>query len=94
MRIDIDKNVVELTPANEEETSALETLWRILIDCVGESKKLTPIGEYIPSKQNLARFTIEGVPGGKTIMSEQTSDSECTYLCTICNKYIFIWNGT
>ena len=87
MKICIDRNVVELQPENHQETTSLESLWRILIDCVGDSKRLTPIGEYIPTKQNLARFTIEGVPGGRTVMSEQTSAEDCTYLCTICNKY-------
>ena len=87
MNICIDRNVVELQPENPQETAALESLWRILIDCAGESKRLTPIGEYIPTKQNLARFTIEGVPGGRTVMSEQTAAEDCTYLCTICNKY-------
>jgi hypothetical protein len=87
MKICVDRNVVELNPENVEETSALECLWRILIDCVGESKRLTPIGEYIPNKRNLARFTIEGVPGGRTVMSDQTATEDCTYLCTLCNKY-------
>ena len=87
MKLCIDRNVVELQPENPQETTSLESLWRILIDCAGESKRLTPIGEYIPSKRNLARFTIEGVPGGRTVMSDQTSTEDCTYLCTLCNKY-------
>jgi hypothetical protein len=71
MKITIDRNVVEFVPENTAETTSMETLWRILIDCVNETKNLTPIGEFVPIKQNLARFTIEGVPGGKTVMSEQ-----------------------
>ena len=93
MKITIDKNVVEFNPENEQETASMETLWRIIIDCAGDSKKLTPIGEYIPSKQNLVRFTIEGVPGGKTVMSEQTSATDCTYLCAVCNKYMNVKSG-
>ena len=85
MRISIDKNVVELVPENNAETTSLETLWRILIDCVNETKNLTPIGEFVPTKKNLARFVIEGIPGGKTIMSEQVSEEDCTYICAICN---------
>jgi hypothetical protein len=87
MKICIDRNVVELQPENPQETTALESLWRILIDCVGDSKRLTPIGEYLPGKQNLARFAIEGVAGGRTVMSDQTASEDCTCLCTICNKY-------
>jgi hypothetical protein len=71
MKITIDRNVVEFVPENTAETTSMETLWRILIDCVNETKNLTPIGEFVPIKQNLARFTIEGVPGGKTVMSER-----------------------
>jgi hypothetical protein len=86
MKITIDRNIIEVLPENTQEISSLETLWRILIDCVGESKKLTPIGEYIPGKNNLARFTIEGVDGGKTALSEQKSLDDGTYICTTCNK--------
>lgn len=93
MKITIDRNVVELVPENAEETSSMETLWRILIDCVNETKNLTPIGEYVPVKQNLARFTIEGVPGGKTVVSDQLSDDDCTYICAICNKYMNVKEG-
>jgi hypothetical protein len=93
MKITIDRNVVEFVPENAAETSSMETLWRILIDCVKETKNLTPIGEFIPTKQNLARFTIEGVPGGKTVMSEQVSEDDCTYICEVCNKYMNVRTG-
>jgi len=93
MKITVDRNVVEVVPENPQETSSLETLWRILIDCVGESKKLAPIGEYIPAKDNLARFTIEGVPGGKTVLSEEKAPEDGTYICTTCNKYINVKGG-
>ena len=93
MKVIIDKNIVEFSPENAQETSSMETLWRVIIDCVGDSKKLTPIGEYIPSKNNLVRFTIEGVAGGKTVMSEQTSATDCTYLCAVCNKYMNVKSG-
>jgi len=93
MKITIDKNVVEFVPENTSETNSMETLWRILIDCVKETKNLTPIGEFVPTKQNLARFVIEGVPGGKTVTSEQLSPDDCTYLCEICNKYMNVKKG-
>ena len=93
MKITIDRNVVEFVPENTAETTSMETLWRILIDCVNETKNLTPIGEYVPIKHNLARFTIEGLPGGKTVMSEQVSEEDCTYICEICNKYMNVKKG-
>ena len=66
MDISVDRNVVEFKPGNAQETAAMELLWRVIVDCLRENKKLVPIGEYIPSKENLARFVIEGIPGGKT----------------------------
>jgi hypothetical protein len=64
MDIKIDKNVVEFRPADAQETAAMEALWRLMVDCLRENKKLVPMGEYIPSKANLARFVIEGIPAG------------------------------
>ncbi|NTV14101.1 MAG: hypothetical protein HGA96_09280 [Desulfobulbaceae bacterium] len=87
MKICIDRNVVELTPANAQETADLETLWRVLVDCVKETRSLTPIGEYVPAKNNLARFTIEGVAGGRPLASEHEAEDDCTYVCMTCNKY-------
>ena len=93
MKINVDRNVVEFMPENLQETASMEVLWRVIVDCVKENKKMTPIGEYIPMKENLARFVIEGVPGGKTVMSEETADEDCTCICTICKKYIDVKAG-
>lgn len=94
MKIQIDKNVVEMMPENSEETAALNTLWRIMVDCMGENKMLNPIGEYIPEKKKLARFVIEGVPGGITERAvEQSAATDATYLCAICNKYMKVKAG-
>lgn len=93
MKITIDRNVVEFTPANPQEAAELETLWRVLIDCVKETRQLTPIGEYVPSKNNLARFTIEGVPGGRPVMSERFSADDSSYICMTCNKYTNVKTG-
>ncbi len=87
MRITVDRNVVEFVPETPQETSSLETLWRVIVDCMKENKKLVPIGEFIPDKEKLARFHIEGVPGGQTTYSDQTSPDENTYYCAICDKF-------
>ncbi len=93
MQITVDKNVVEFKPADAQETAAMETLWRIMVDCMKDNKKLEPIGEYVPSKENLARFVLEGVPGGKTQWSEQKAASDNTYYCAVCNKYMNVTAG-
>lgn len=59
MKITIEKNLVEFTPENDTETAQLEKLWTTIVDCVKFNKKLTPIGEFIPQKSNVARFAIE-----------------------------------
>jgi len=92
MKIQIDKNVVEFLPENEQETASLETLWRMVVDCAHDNKRLNPIGEYIPMKQNLARFVIEEAPG-TTTYTEEKAAGECTVVCTTCNKYMRLKGG-
>ena len=59
MKIIKDKNLVEFTPETEEETQALAQLWDVMVDCVKFNKKLVPTGEFVPGKENIARFTVE-----------------------------------
>ena len=60
MKISMDKNLVEFVPENDDETTMLEALWQLMVDCVRFNKKLVPVGEYIPQQKNLARFVVEG----------------------------------
>ncbi|MEA3469813.1 MAG: hypothetical protein U9R57_16535 [Thermodesulfobacteriota bacterium] len=92
MKIQIDKNIVEFLPENEQETASMETLWRVVVDCAADNKRMTAIGEYIPSKQNLARFHIEGV-SATTAYTDDHAVEECTVICTICNKYMKLKGG-
>jgi len=59
MKITVEKNVVEFVPQSDQETTELQTLWNTIVDCVKFNKKLVPIGEFVPHKSNLARFSIE-----------------------------------
>ena len=93
MKIRVDKNVVEFMPETPQETADLEVLWRKVVDCVQDSRKMEPIGEYIPVKSNVARFVIEDVPGGQTHYSSDKVTEECTVICTICNKYAHLKPG-
>ena len=36
-----------------------ETLAELVVDCVKANKKLVPVGEYVPTKKNVATFAIE-----------------------------------
>lgn len=87
MKIHVDKNIVEFLPENEQETASMETLWRVVVDCAADNKRMTAIGEYIPSKQNLARFHIEGV-SATTVYTDDHAVEQCTVICTTCNKYM------
>lgn len=94
MKISVDRNVVEITPESEQETASLDILWKIVIDCYGNNKKLVPIGQFVPGINELARFNIEGVQGGATIYSETAkAPSESTYYCQTCNKYVKVEGG-
>ena len=93
MRIKVDRNVVEFSPDSPQETADMELLWKVIVDCMKDSKKLVPIGEYIPIKENMARFTIEGIAGGKTVWTEQKSSSDDAYYCSVCNKYMNVKAG-
>lgn len=59
MKIALDKNVVEITPENDNEVKQLDALWKVIVDCNATNKKLVPIGEFIPTKSELARFAVE-----------------------------------
>lgn len=94
MKISVDRNVVEVTPESEQEKSSLDTLWKIVIDCYGNNKKLVPMGQYVPGVDTLARFNIEGVKGGATVYStEKKASRDATYYCSTCNKYMKVKSG-
>ena len=94
MRINIEKNLVEFTPENPDEKAKLEALWRIMVDCVRFNKKLVPVGEYIPQKNDLARFAIEGMKDQPTgDYPEVFVEVDCRCYCQTCNKFVELKKG-
>jgi len=94
MKISIDRDLVELTPENEQETKSLETLWRLMVDCAGFNKKMEPVGEYIPQKNACARFVIEGLQTNSVPdRPDPQAVKDATYYCRQCNKYINLKKG-
>lgn len=87
MRFRIEKNVVEFHPENPQETADLEVLWRKLVDCVRDTGKLVPIGEFVPEKKNSAMFHIEGGAAAAADVVECRAAADGTYVCTVCNRY-------
>ena len=64
MQINIEKNLVEVTPESDTETQQLEQLWQTIVDCVKFNKHLVPVGEFVPPQSNIARFAIEDAKTG------------------------------
>jgi hypothetical protein len=94
MRINIEKNLVEFTPENADESAKLQTLWRLLVDCARFNKKMVPVGEYIPQKNAFARFAIEGMETkGVPDYPEIFVDKDCSCYCQTCNKYVMLKKG-
>ncbi|MBI5582558.1 MAG: hypothetical protein HY892_01920 [Deltaproteobacteria bacterium] len=92
MQIHIEKNLVEFTPETDDETKQIEALWRLLVDCVRFNKKMVPVGEFIPTKNKLARFAIEGLQEGEQY-PEVTMDQDGRCFCQTCNKYVELTRG-
>ncbi len=59
MRIELDGTLVRMTPETDSEKDDLNSLWKILIDCVNKNRKLVPVGEYLPKIKEVAVFNIE-----------------------------------
>jgi len=59
MKLELEGTLVRMTPENDREKQELNNLWRTLIDCVNKTRKLVPVGEYIPRIKEVAVFNIE-----------------------------------
>lgn len=94
MKISVDKNVIEFVPETPQENADLEVMWRVVVDCYGDNKKIVPMGNFVPGHDKVARFHIEGIKGGTTTYSpEHKAAEDCTYYCIICNKYMNVHAG-
>lgn len=92
MEIKINKNLAEFKPGNEQEAAEFEKLWKILISCTQTSKKLVPVGEYIPGCKDTASFFIEGLSESETPEGEELEATEA-YSCENCNRVIYLKPG-
>ena len=66
MKIRINQDIVEFTPENPAEKTELEALWIKMANCIGKTKRLEPMGTYIPSEDKTATFHIEGLSKEET----------------------------
>ena len=94
IKIELEKSRVLLTPESDKERAKLEALWKVLIDCVNDSRKLVPIGEYIPEKgSKTASFTIEGLEPNDSSFVEVKVESDASVYCRTCNKLMNLKAG-
>ena len=94
MKIRIDKDIVEFTPENAAETVELEALWVKMGNCVGETKRLQPIGVFVPSENKVAQFHIEGLSEQeKNQIPEVRAPYDSDVYCVTCNKTVHVKAG-
>jgi hypothetical protein len=94
MKINLEKNLVEFNPESAEEKAKMETIWRLLVDCVGSSRKLVPVGEYVPGKNSKgATFYIEGLADAGREYTEIHVEEDCVCYCSTCNKQVSLKKG-
>jgi len=94
MKIDIVKSQVVFSPENDEEKAKLTAVWKILVDCVGDSRKLVPVGEYVPQKNDKgASFYIEGLDAQDSSFAEVRVEKDEQVYCKICNKLLGLKAG-
>ena len=94
MKISMDKAIVEFIPENPIETSELEALWIKMGNCIGDDKKLSPIGVYMPTEKNVARFHIGGLTAAEAKENpELRAPFDTRVYCQTCNKMQTVKKG-
>ena len=82
------------SPENDEEKAKLTALWKIMIDCVKDSRKLVPVGEYVPVKSDKgASFYIEGLEPQDSTFTEVRVEHDTQVYCKTCNKLLSLKAG-
>ncbi len=94
MKIEIIKSQVVFSPENSEEKAKLTAVWKILVDCVGDSRKLVPVGEYVPQKNDKgASFYIEGLDARDSSFVKVRLERDEQVYCKTCNKLLSLKTG-
>ena len=94
MKIEIEKNLVYLTPENLEEEAKVQLLWQMLVDCAGTNKKMVPVGEYSPIKNHKrATFVIDDIANNQQAFEIIRVHTDCRVYCDVCNKFVDLKKG-
>ena len=66
----------------------------MIVDSVRFNKKLIPVGEFVPQKNNMARFVIEGLDAkAGDVYPVVYVDKDCRCYCQTCNKFVELKKG-
>ena len=90
MRIVREKRTIQIVPESDVETKDLQILYNTLVDCAKFNRKLAPVGEYIPEKENVAHFYVEGEMDDNEIVY---APADMTVYCSTCNKFARLKKG-
>ena len=95
MKVKVHKEIVEFFPENAIEEAELESLWVRMSNCVGDNKKLSPIGVYMPAGgEKVARFHIGGLSEAEANAPVVvTAPYDTDVYCITCNKTVFVKKG-
>lgn len=87
MKIRLDRDIAEFIPENPAEATELEALWIKMGNCVGETKRLEPMGVYVKSEQKSAKFHIEGLTEEEAKAIPQVlAPYDTDVYCITCNR--------
>jgi hypothetical protein len=59
MKIEFEGTLLKFHPENPAETAQLDRVWKMIIGCVAEGKKLVPEGQYIRGASTSANSHIQ-----------------------------------
>ena len=94
MKIRINQDIVEFTPEHAAEAAELEALWIKMGNCVGATKRLEPMGVYVPSENKTATFHIEGLSlAEKNEIPVIRAPYDTDVYCVTCNKTQHVKKG-
>ena len=94
MKIRINKDLVEFIPEHASETAELEALWIKMGNCIGQTKRLEPIGVYQPTEKNVAVFHIEGLSKEEAdAVAQVRAPYDSDVYCVTCNKTVHVKAG-
>ena len=96
MKIKLHKAVAEFIPENPVEVAELEALWVRMGNCLGDNKRLSPIGVYEPKdgEHTVARFHIDGLSQEETnTVPGLIAPYDTDVYCVTCNKTVHVKAG-